>query len=199
MIITIWSAINSDYVTYIGPSGTNSALVLDSLSEKLLFIIIGDWSGYIKLLERMKREGLLPSKNTYFYGFECLGKLMNKNGSQLPSSSHPQSISKNKAFNRITPKSVIPMEKIGREAKNLIGAAEKESNHWHFTGFWVSMWLCHRIDPRSSSSIIKTWITTDPPQNKLNLSSIRRVCLYRSEHLPNPLVRAKVVNPFTHS
>lgn len=74
----------------------------------------------------MKREGLLPSKNTYFYGFECLGKLMNKNGSQLPSSSHPQSISKNKAFNRITPKSVIPMEKIGREAKNLIGAAEKE-------------------------------------------------------------------------
>ncbi|CAH8483814.1 unnamed protein product [Schistosoma haematobium] len=98
----------------------------------------GDWSGYIKLLERMKREGLLPSKNTYFYGFECLGKLMNENGSQLPPSSHPQSISKNKAFNRITPKSVIPMEKIGREAKNLIGAAEKEHNalieerkHWH--------------------------------------------------------------------
>ncbi|CAH8475049.1 unnamed protein product [Schistosoma guineensis] len=88
----------------------------------------GDWSGYIKLLERMKREGLLPSKNTYFYGFECLGKLMNKNGSQLPPSSHPQSISKNKAFNRITPKSVIPMEKIGREAKNLIGAAEKEGH-----------------------------------------------------------------------
>lgn len=74
----------------------------------------------------MKREGLLPSKNTYFYGFECLGKLMNKNGSQLPPSSHPQSISKNKAFNRITPKSVIPMEKIGHEAKNLIDAAEKE-------------------------------------------------------------------------
>ncbi|VDP61404.1 unnamed protein product [Schistosoma mattheei] len=77
-------------------------------------------------MERMKREGLLPSKNTYFYGFECLGKLMNKNGSQLPPSSHPQSISKNKALNRITPKSVIPMEKIGHEAKNLIDAAEKE-------------------------------------------------------------------------
>uniref|UniRef100_A0A3Q0KPI7 DNA-directed RNA polymerase n=1 Tax=Schistosoma mansoni TaxID=6183 RepID=A0A3Q0KPI7_SCHMA len=88
----------------------------------------GDWSGYIKLLERIKREGLLPSKNTYFYGFECLGKLMNKDGSQFPPSSHPQSISKNKAFNRLTPKSVIPMEKIGHEVENLIDAAEEEGH-----------------------------------------------------------------------
>ncbi|KAH8850588.1 DNA-directed RNA polymerase, mitochondrial [Schistosoma japonicum] len=98
-----------------------SSLVYEKLAD--YYAKCADWSGYVKLLERIRRDGLLPSKNTYFYGIECLGKLINKGGSQLSLSSYSHSFPKS-----MNPKSSIPMDEIGQQIKSLIDAAEEEGH-----------------------------------------------------------------------
>nr|CAH8822884.1 unnamed protein product [Trichobilharzia regenti] len=101
-----------------------SSLVYEKLAN--YYAKKADWNGYIRLLERTKRESMLPSRNMYFYGFECLGKLLNK-GDSHPTRNYIQHISK-VMVNRMSSKSVILLEEIEHQIKSLIDAAEREGH-----------------------------------------------------------------------
>ncbi|CAH8472575.1 unnamed protein product [Heterobilharzia americana] len=102
------------------------SLVYEKLAN--YFAKNADWSGYIQLLGRIKREGMLPSRNIYFYGLECLGRLLNKGELQSTQSSYFQSLSKNNSLNHINQKPVVLMEEIENQIRNLLSAAEEEGH-----------------------------------------------------------------------
>ncbi|CAH8293210.1 unnamed protein product, partial [Schistosoma turkestanicum] len=159
-----------------------SSLVYEKLANH--YAKSANWSGYIKLLERIKCEGLFPSKNTYFYGFECLGKLINSDGFPVPPSSHPHSLSKNGALNRMTPKSVIPMGEIGHQIKNLISATEKE-------GHDLTQGLLDLSLQEGSLKNILTALLYVRPNISPNLNYFVH---YSSSNIPTPTKRSKEIS-----